>query len=146
MPSYCGPPPPSGGTQVITPYGSMMSQVLQCTQFDALICSRRPPLAVVDHLVDVGRAEPHAGMAVLVAADRVADLGVDEQVHRLILVVLRAREVHVGHLVEDQLAVGGHGVGAGEDVALVEAVVIVEQLAAAYARARRADPRPYGRR
>ena len=29
IPSYCGPPPPSGGTQVITPYGSMMSHVLQ---------------------------------------------------------------------------------------------------------------------
>ena len=43
IPSYCGPPPPSGGTQVITPYGSMMSQVLQWTQFDALICSRRAP-------------------------------------------------------------------------------------------------------
>src|ERR671912_1506375 len=39
MPSYCGPPPPSGGTQSITWYGSMMSQVLQWTQFEALICS-----------------------------------------------------------------------------------------------------------
>ena len=45
-PSYCGPPPPSGGTQVITWYGSMMSHVLQCTQLDALICRRGvPPLA-----------------------------------------------------------------------------------------------------
>src|SRR5215469_3373286 len=26
------------------PYGSLMSQALQCTQFAALICSRRPPL------------------------------------------------------------------------------------------------------
>ena len=43
MPLYCGPPPPSGGTQVITWYGSMMSHVLQCTQFDALICSRWVP-------------------------------------------------------------------------------------------------------
>ena len=101
MPSYCGPPPPSGGTQVMTPYGSMMSHVLQCTQFDALICSRFPPPPVVHHLVDVRRAEPHARVAVLVAADGVADLGVHEQVHRLILVVLRARKVHVGHLVED---------------------------------------------
>src|SRR4051812_44806872 len=39
IPSYCGPPPPSGGTQVITWYGSMMSHVLQWTQFDALTCS-----------------------------------------------------------------------------------------------------------
>jgi hypothetical protein len=39
MPSYCGPPPPSGGTQSMIWYGSMMSHVLQCTQFDALICS-----------------------------------------------------------------------------------------------------------
>ena len=39
MPSYCGPSPPSGGTQSMIWYGSMMSHVLQCTQFDALICS-----------------------------------------------------------------------------------------------------------
>src|SRR6185503_6555005 len=45
IPVYCGPPPPSGGTQVITPYGSMMSHVLQCTQFDALICRRGVPSA-----------------------------------------------------------------------------------------------------
>src|SRR6476620_4860823 len=46
MPSYCGPPPPSGGTQSMIWYGSMMSQVLQCTQFEAWICSvRRPSLA-----------------------------------------------------------------------------------------------------
>ena len=38
-PSYCGPSPPSGGTQSMIWYGSMMSQVLQWTQFDALMCS-----------------------------------------------------------------------------------------------------------
>src|SRR5687767_4713055 len=43
IPLYCGPPPPSGGTQVITAYGSMMSHVLQWTQFDALICRRGVP-------------------------------------------------------------------------------------------------------
>ena len=43
MPSYCGPPPPSGGTQSMIWYGSMMSQVLQWTQLDALICRRFPP-------------------------------------------------------------------------------------------------------
>ncbi len=32
---YFGPPPPSGGTQVMLPKGSRMSQVLQCTQFEA---------------------------------------------------------------------------------------------------------------
>src|SRR5438034_5362851 len=41
--TYSGPPPPSGGTQVMIWYGSMMSQVLQCTQLLALICSLRPP-------------------------------------------------------------------------------------------------------
>src|SRR4030095_11167666 len=30
--TYSGPPPPSGGTQVMIWYGSMMSQVLQWTQ------------------------------------------------------------------------------------------------------------------
>src|SRR6185437_9685754 len=35
-----GPEPPSGGTQVMISYGSLMSQVLQCTQLAALICRR----------------------------------------------------------------------------------------------------------
>ena len=34
-------PPPSGGTQWMFCRGSLMSQVLQWTQFCALICSRR---------------------------------------------------------------------------------------------------------
>ena len=38
-PSYWGPSPPSGGTQSMIWYGSMMSHVLQWTQFDALMCS-----------------------------------------------------------------------------------------------------------
>ena len=105
MPSYEGPSPPSGATQVITPYGSMMSQVLQCTQLDALICSRFPPAAVVDHLVDVGRTEPHARVPVLTAADGMAHLGVHEQVDRLILIVMRARVMRAGDLVERQLAI-----------------------------------------
>src|SRR5262249_1935790 len=42
-PSYWGPSPPSGGTQSMIWYGSMMSHVLQCTQFDALMCSFFPP-------------------------------------------------------------------------------------------------------
>ena len=64
-----------------------MSHVLQCTQFDALICRRGVPSASCDDLVDVRRAEPLAGVAVLRPADRAAHLGVHEQVRRLILVV-----------------------------------------------------------
>ena len=48
----------------------MMSHVLQCTQFDALICSRGGCLGLADDLVDVGRTEPRARVAVLGAADR----------------------------------------------------------------------------
>ena len=40
--SYRGPSPPSGVTQVITWYGSMMSHVLQWTQFEKSICRRVP--------------------------------------------------------------------------------------------------------
>ena len=70
MPLYCGPPPPSGGTQVITWYGSMMSHVLQCTQFDALICSRGAPSAVVARSRRRSPDRTHARMPVLRAADR----------------------------------------------------------------------------
>ena len=41
-----GPPPPSGVTQTMFCRGSLMSQVLQWTQFCALICSRLPAAAV----------------------------------------------------------------------------------------------------
>ena len=37
---YFGPPEPSGGTQVMLRLGSLMSQVLQWTQFCALITKR----------------------------------------------------------------------------------------------------------
>src|SRR5450830_212384 len=40
MPAQFGPPPPSGVTQTMFWVGSLMSQVLQCTQFWALICRR----------------------------------------------------------------------------------------------------------
>src|ERR1700752_1576663 len=43
MPEYFGPPPPSGGTQVMLWLGSLMSQVLQWTQFCALITNRGLP-------------------------------------------------------------------------------------------------------
>src|SRR5262249_12418422 len=39
--SYRGPPPPSGVTHVMIWYGSMMSHVLQWTQFEKLIWRRR---------------------------------------------------------------------------------------------------------
>ena len=48
-----------------------MSQVLQCTQLAALICRRLPAAgAVVDDLVDAGRAEARAGVVVLLGAAR----------------------------------------------------------------------------
>src|ERR1700694_181546 len=40
-----GPAPPAGGTQSMIWYGSMISHVLQCTQFAKLICSRLPESA-----------------------------------------------------------------------------------------------------
>ena len=40
---YFGPPPPSGGTQVMLRLGSLMSQVLQWTQFCALMTKRGVP-------------------------------------------------------------------------------------------------------
>ena len=40
---YLGPPLPSGGTQVMFRLGSLMSQVLQWTQFWALITNRDLP-------------------------------------------------------------------------------------------------------
>src|SRR5690606_29407186 len=41
------PSPPCGATHTIFCVGSLMSQVLQCTQFCALICSRSSPLSVL---------------------------------------------------------------------------------------------------
>ena len=36
IPWYFGPPPPSGTTHSMFSYGSAMSHVLQCTQFEKL--------------------------------------------------------------------------------------------------------------
>ena len=92
----------------------MMSQVLQCTQFDALICSRLRAVAGVDHLVDVRRTEARAGIAVLLAAARAADVGVvDDEVRRLIFGVPRAGVVDVGQPVERQLPIDLRGVDRG---------------------------------
>ena len=57
-----------------------------------------------------------------------ADLGVHEQVHRLVFIVVRARVMGAGHLVERQLAIDRRHVGRHEDVALGHAVVVVDRL------------------
>ena len=72
----------------------MMSQVLQCTQFDGFRLMRLPLgcVGVVDHLVDIGRAEELAGVAEFLHAARVADVGVvNDQVRGLIFFVLACR-------------------------------------------------------
>src|SRR5664279_1218921 len=59
-----------------------------------------------DHLVNVGRAKVLAGVAVLFHAALVADVGVvDHEVRRLVFFMLRAGVIHVGQLVEGELAV-----------------------------------------
>ena len=86
-----------------------MSQVLQCTQFCALICSRLPvPGADVvgDELVDAGGTVARLGTVVAreVHGDRdrrVAQL----QVHRLVLLVIGVRQEHRRQLVEREHAV-----------------------------------------
>src|SRR5256712_6092968 len=56
--------------------------------------------AVAYHLVHVGRTEALARVTVLFSTNRVADVGVNQQVDRLILIVTCPRIVHVRHLVE----------------------------------------------
>src|SRR6266851_1145897 len=56
-----------------------------------------PADRVRDHFVDVGGTETLAGVDIFLRADRVAHLGVYEEMPRLILVVTGARIVHVGH-------------------------------------------------
>ena len=59
-----------------------------------------------DHLIDVGGAEVLAGVAELLHATLIADVGVvNDQMRRLVFLVLRARVIDVGELVEGQLAV-----------------------------------------
>ena len=53
-----GPPPPSGGTQLMFCDGSLMSQVLQCTQFCALICSFGAPSSTPTNSYTARRAIP----------------------------------------------------------------------------------------
>ena len=103
-------------------YGSMMSQVLQCTQFDGFRLMRLPfgCVGVVHHLVHVGRTEILARIAEFLYAARVADVGVvNDQMRRLVLFVLRAGVVEVGQLVEGQLAIA---FGRAEQMGFVAAV------------------------
>jgi hypothetical protein len=60
MPSYAGPSPPCGVTQLMFCDGHLISQVLQWMQFCALICKRLPPDSVstysytpVKHIIEV---------------------------------------------------------------------------------------------
>ena len=85
-----------------------MSQVLQCTQFDGFRLMRLPLgwRRVVDHFVDVRRAEILAGAAEFLHAARVADIRVvNDQMRGLIFFVLRPGVVEIGEFVECQLAV-----------------------------------------
>ena len=103
-------------------YGSAMSQVLQCTQFDGFRLMRLPfgCVGVVDHLVDIGRAEILARIAEFFYAARVADVGiVNDQVRRLVFFVLGAGVVEVGELVEGQLAIA---FGGAEQIGFIAAI------------------------
>ena len=103
-------------------YGSAMSQVLQCTQFDGFRLMRLPfgLRGVVDHLVHVGRTEILARAAEFFHAARVADVGVvNDQVRGLVFFVLGAGVIEVGELVERQLAIA---LGRTDEMGFVAAV------------------------
>ena len=61
---------------------------------------------VIGHFINGRGAETLTRVAVLLRADRMAHVRVDQQMDGLILVVARARVVHVGELVEGELAIG----------------------------------------
>ena len=85
-----------------------MSQVLQWTQFSWWITQLLAPgvLRLGDHLVDRRRAEALARIAVLLRARRAAQVGVgDDQMRRLVGLVLRAAVLHEVFLAEGELAV-----------------------------------------
>ena len=70
-----------------------MSQVLQCTQFCALIWKRGLPSVVVDHLVDPRRAIALRGLAIDRQVDRDRDRRVVQlQVDRLVFLVVGVGE------------------------------------------------------
>ena len=103
---YCGPPPPSGRHPVDHLVGIHDVAGLAVHAVRGVDLQLLGAVAGVDHLVDVGRAEARARVAVLLAAAGPADVGVvDDQVRGLILGVARARVVDVGQPVERQLAI-----------------------------------------
>ena len=84
-----------------------MSQVLQWTQFCALIWKRGWPLSSSTHFVDAGRAIALRRLGVERQIDaRSESTGPAAQVNRLVLLVVGVRQEHRGQLVEDQHAVG----------------------------------------
>ncbi len=103
-------------------YGSAMSQVLQCTQFDGFRLMRFAVRlrGVVHHLVDICGTEILARAAEFFYAARVADIGVvNDQVRGLVFFVLGAGVIEVGELVEGQLAVA---FGRADQMSFVAAV------------------------
>ena len=103
-----------------------MSQALQCTQFDALICSFLPPAAVRDHFIDVGGTKVGAGVAEFGDAARGAQRRVgDAQMHRLTLIVRRRGKEHERDPVaRRQLPVAPVAVGRGVLVQALERLVV----------------------
>src|SRR5882672_1960056 len=75
---------------------------------------------VVNHFVDIGRAEILARVTEFFYAPRIADVGVvNDQVRGLVLFVLGAGVIEVGKLVESQLAIAFRG---AEEMRLVAAI------------------------
>jgi hypothetical protein len=75
--------------------GSLMSQVLQCTQFCALIWKRLPPLGSFDDLVDAGRAVALRGLVVERQVVRIGTSGILQcQVAGLVFLVVGVRQEH----------------------------------------------------
>ena len=82
-----------------------MSQVLQCTQFAALIFSFRP-VALFRHFIDCGRAKILAGVSVLFHASRRTNVEIQNlQMARLIFFMPRAGVIDIRETVERQLAI-----------------------------------------
>ena len=67
-------------------------------------------------------------MTIFRAADAVAHVGLHEQVHRLVLVVVGAGIVRAGDLVERNAPIDGRGIGRDQDVPLGHAVVVLDLL------------------
>ena len=103
-----------------------MSQALQCTQLEALICSFLPPAPSVDHFVDVRGAEVRARIAELLRAARGAERQVgDLKMHRLVLVVRgRGEEYERQPVARRQLALAPASIGRGVLVQALERLVV----------------------